>query len=524
MENLEDEDIKKFLKLLKQIYKYDYKKAINCLGRFDNADDFFNYVNKKFTFIEDNVNLHTQLNETSTQLDIITKKYNKSEKTLIDIYNKNEENKTIISNLVIENNKLKETIDELYDVKSKNEKIILSTNKQYNELKIKYEGKKKIIDKLSDKLVITKDIMEKIINKNNEYEINNNSLVEEIDNIKKSLLNNFSSSEMINDLDTSISNLINKSNEYQQKYNELNIKNGILQDNYNELNDKYNELFSNQTKETNELKTIIKQLTEQIEKDRIKYNENMIVREIKNNLEGECDGTKYINIRDKKAFEYFDKDIKLYNEREQKNINQNQNIVNKKPISFTTDYMVDYLKVSEKIIKPTEQYNCEIRNNLDTLQEIEIGITEEEKTRKNIFMKIENDTDNNNYIDVSKLKILKNEEGGLPIKFNKFNGAPENKQDDYFLGRPKQELDYFIKNNQDKGKIIYQKGGSKGKIEIREFDGIKKIKDKFNEDYSTLTEQNININDDNAIKKMKHRKYMRYDREQKKLKQLQEDL
>ena len=527
MGNLEDEDILKFVNLLVRIHNYDFENALNGLGRFDSADDFFNYVNKKISFIEDNENLHIQLNETSTQLDKITNKLNKTEKTLVDTYNQNEENKTIISNFKIENDKLKKTIDELYDVKSQNEKIIMSNKEQYNELKRKYEEKKKIIETLSDKLVITQDIMEKIINKNNEYELNNNSLmeennklnkeIEEIDNIKKSLLNKFSSTEMITDLDTSISNIINKSNEYQQKYNELNIKNGILQDNYNELNDKYNELFSNQTKETNELKTIIKQLTEQIEQDRIKYNENMIVREIKNNLEGggidSDNGTKYINIRDKKAIEYFDKDIKLYNEREHKNTNPNAE--NKKPISFTTDYMVDYMKVSEKMNKPNNHYNCETRNNLDTLQEIEIS-EEEEKPNNKIFMK------NDDYIDVSKLQIFKNEEGGLPIKFKKFNGAPENKQDVYFLGRPKEELYDFIKNNQDMGKIIYQKGGNKGKIEIKEFDGIKKLK--FNDDYSTLTEQNIDLNDDTVIKKMKHRKYMRHCREQKKLQQLQEDL
>ena len=31
---------------------------------------------------------------------------------------------------------------------------------------------------------------------------------------------------------------------------------------------------------------------------------------------GDDNGIKYINIRDKKPIEYFDKDIKLYNERE----------------------------------------------------------------------------------------------------------------------------------------------------------------------------------------------------------------
>ena len=63
--------------------------------------------------------------------------------------------------------------------------------------------------------------------------------------------------------------------------------------------------------------------------------------------------------------------------------------------------MVDYMKVSDK-------YNSETQNKLDILQEItedDEDDESEEKTRKNIFMKIENDTDNNNYVDVSKLQI-----------------------------------------------------------------------------------------------------------------------
>lgn len=526
MENINDEYIKKFVNLLVRIYKYDYNKVKIGLGKFENADDFYNYVNNKISIIEDNDILNTQLNETSTQLNKISKKYYECEKTLLNTYNQNEENKITISNLKIENNKLKETTEELYNVKNEYDKKITILNNQYNKLKKKYEENKIIVGKLSDKLVNTKDIMEKILKKNNEFESSNNLLVnennklikeiEEIDNIKKTLINKLSSTEMITDLDTSISNLINKSNEYQLKYNELNIKNSILQDNYNELNDKYNELFLNQTKETNELKSIIKQLTEQIEQDRIKYNENMIVKEIKNNLEGgnhATQGIKYIDIRDKKAIEFFDKDIKLLNEMEQKN--NTLNMLNKTihpPISQSTDYMVDLLKASDKMINSSKQFKSNTINKLDTLQEIEISEDIEEEPTNNIFMKIKNEDmiidEGEKYIDVRKLQILKSEENGTPNK------------NFLALGETKQEIDEFIKKNQDI--LLYQKGGNKGKIEIREIGGKKKIN--FNDDYSTLTEQNIDLKNDDAIKKMKHRKYMRRNREQKRIEQLKNDL
>lgn len=511
MVNLNDEDIKKFVNLLIRINNYDYQNATNGLGRFENAEDFYNYVNKKITTIEDIELLNIQLSETTSQLEKLTQKYVKSEKTLLNTYTLNEENKKTISNLKIENVQTKEIVDQLTKTKIKNEIKIMAQKNKMKELVVKYNDKKKALKKMYDEIYSQYNNYYNKYNKSSteikKLEELNNKYNEELNNIKKVISDTFATTEIITDLDTSISNLINKSNEYEQKYNALNISNGILQNNYDELNEKYNELFSNQTKETNELKAHINHLTEQIEQDRKKYNENMIVREIETNLEGlkpplltpdvlgggglngvsgvNVDGIKYFDIRDKKAIEFFQKDIQLFNETKQKN-NIHPINKNKQPISYSTDYMVDYMKVSDK---------CKQLNKLDTLQESEISEDE-------------------NYIDVSKLQILKTEDG--------------------VEGYEKQELENFIKNNQnnnnhifasheqfrsknaDIGKIIYQKGGSKGKIEIREINGIKKIKDKFNDDYSTLTEQNIDLNNEDGIKKMKHRKYMRHIREQKK--------
>lgn len=85
-------------------------------------------------------------------------------------------------------------------------------------------------------------------------------------------------------------------------------------------------------------------------------------------------------------------------------------------------------------------------------------------------------------------------------------------------------MDNFIINNRDDNedinKIVYVGGGKKNKIEIRQIDD--KYKMKFDNDFSTLTEQNININDEKTIKKIRHRKYMRHIREKNKLDELKE--
>jgi hypothetical protein len=47
---------------------------------------------------------------------------------------------------------------------------------------------------------------------------------------------------------------------------------------------------------------------------------------------------------------------------------------------------------------------------------------------------------------------------------------------------------------------------------------------KFNGEFSTLTEQYVNLNDEKAIKKIRHRKYMRHIREKNKLDNLQDNI
>ena len=338
-----------------------------------------------------------------------------------------------------------------------------------------------------------------------------------------------------------------------------------LSDIVEEIMKELNPLFC----ETNDLKQQIKSLMEQLEKDRKMYNDNIILMETKkqineninnkqiNSIQKGGENIKFFDIRDKKAIGYFEKDIKLFNENN--NDNKNKEPTNRykgEKISYSTDYMVDLLKVSDKVKKNhSNNYNYNTiesqektdvfsgapqnsetilkgdNNTLGTIQEIDILESDEtddtqeikpclisgahqknediflgcEIVKKNnsIFMK---NKPNEKYIDIKKMKIV--------------NESVENNINDGI--NLKKELDDFIKNNNDVNSVVYVGGGKKNKIEIRQIDN--KYKMKFDNVFSTLTEQNINLNDDKLIKKIRHRKYMRHNREKNKLADLQEEI
>jgi hypothetical protein len=409
----------------------------------------------------------------------------------------------------------------------------------------------------------------------------------------------------------SIVDMIERANEYEKKYKEISSQHEILKNNYDDLNEKYKEILLNQTNETNDLKQQIKSLMEQLEKDRKMYNDNIILMETKkqineninnnqiNEIQKGGENIKFFDMRDtqellpsnnsgahtryidislgcKKAIGYFEKDIKLFNENNndtQQNklclicgahhkndgifvgCNKNKEPTNRykgEKISYSTDYMVDLLKVSDKV-KNNHSNNYNDNNTLGTIQEIDILESDESddtqeikqdlisgahqkngdiflgceivKKNNSIFMK---NKPNEKYIDIKNMKIV--------------NESEENNINN---GNLKKELDDFIKNNNDTqeikqdlisgayhkndniflgcvNSIVYVGGGKKNKIEIRQIDD--KYKMKFDNVFSTLTEQNINLNDDKLIKKIRHRKYMRHNREKNRLADLQEEI
>ena len=78
---------------------------------------------------------------------------------------------------------------------------------------------------------------------------------------------------------------------------------------------------------------------------------------------------------------------------------------------------------------------------------------------------------------------------------------------------------YNFKGNEN---VVINPENKKNKIEIRQIDD--KYKMNFDNGFSTSTEQNIDLNDDKLIKKIRHRKYMRHNGEKNKLADLEEEI
>ena len=514
---IEDKFITSFFRVCVKLYKYDGKSDIEI----KDFNEFLTKCNEKLSVIEDNELLNGQISELSKQLNKVSIKFKDTENKYVKLYNDYQECKKELNNSLEEKNKLKKNISELFTIKNNNEKYIELYKTQYKQLIKKYNEKKNN----------WKNAFQEIINENKNYETENENLskqntkyieeINKIENLKKTLSNKLSS-ETIEHLDISLVDMIDKANEYERKYNELSIQNNILSNNYDELNGIYKDLLLNQTNETNELNKQIKLLNEQIEQERKEYNNNIILLETKNKIienqqGGNETNTKLFNIRDKKAIGYFENDIKLYNEHINEDNNKYKQPTNRykgQKISYSTDYMVDYLKVSDKIkLNPT---NNIIKNNLETLEEIDIiesDIIESEtknnnKINNSIFIR-KNETDTSGeYIDIKDMKIINESESNKKVPKTEL----------------KKELDNFIFNNTNNiNKVVYSGGGKhKGKIEIIDING--ELKMKINDEFTTLTEQNIDLKNDALIKKTKHRKYMRQSRKNNKLNQIREDL
>lgn len=509
--NINDKFITSFFRVCVKLYNYNGDSDNDI--EIKNLDEFIKKCNEKISIIEDNEALNVEITDLSKQINKITLKYNETEKKYVNLYNDLKDCRIELKSSNEEKEKIRKNVDELFLLKTKYEKDIELKNQQLKQIQKKYNDNKAFWKKL---LIDLEEQNNNFNKKNKELTEQNNKYIDEINKIeefKKKLCNRLSS-ETIEKIDVSIVDMIERANEYEKKYKELSNQHNILKNNYDDLNDKYKDFISNQTNETNELKRQIKLLTEQIENERKQHNDNIIVMETKNkiieNQKGgnECN-IKYFDIRDKKAIGHFEKDILLFNETN--NDNKNKEPTNRykgENISYSTDYMVDLLKVSEKV-KPQIKKNT--NNNLGTIEEIEITESDESEINKNnsIFLKnnVGDITLGCNYIDIRDMKILNESD---EIKNNK-KGL-------------KEELDDYIVNNRNNNNedinIVYVGGGKKNKIEIRQID--EKYKMKFDGEFSTLTEQNINLNDEKTIKKIRHRKYMRHIREKNKLDVLKE--
>lgn len=507
--NINDKFITSFFRMCVKLYNYNGDSDNDI--EIKNLNEFITKCNEKISIIEDNEALNVEITDLSKQINKITLKYNETEKKYVNLYNDLRDCRIELKSSNEEKEKIRKNVDELFLLKTKYEKDIELKNQQLKQIQKKYNENKAFWKKL---LIDLEEKNNNYHKENKQLSEQNNKYIDEINKIeefKKTLCNRLSS-DTIEKIDVSIVDMIEKANEYEKKYKELSNQHNILKNNYDDLNDKYKELLSNQTNETNELKQQIKSLLEQLENDRKKYNDEIILMETKkqivnNQKGGNENNIKYFDVRDKKAIGYFEKDIKLFNETN--NDNKNKEPTNRykgEKISYSTDYMVDLLKVSDKINTNTKKYNSE--TNLETIKELESDYSDDVFLNiNNIFIKNKNIESTDQYINIENMKIINDSEDNKKVKKKEL----------------KKELDIFINNNKNEvDNIIYVGGGKKNKTEIRQIDD--KYKMKFDNGFSTLTEQNINFNDEKLIKKIRHRKYMRHNREKNKLADLQEEI
>ncbi len=549
--NIDDNFIKSFFKICVKIYDYDDE---NKDIEIKNLNDFIDKCTDKIAVIESNDLLNVQLAESSTEITKLSKKIKEYESKYSKLYLELNDCKRKINNKILENDELIDKNDKLYQTKIKYENDIILLQKsnekykeRYNTAKIKNEL---MFKKLRDTQEFLKEMTDEyqyleyekmeLAEKNNKFLEENEKYMKEINKIEdlKKIMSNKLSSDTLEHLDISIIEAIDRANEYEKKYNESQTQIKILTNNFESVNEKYNNLLLTQANGTNELKEHIKLLMQQIEEERKKYNENMILIETKHNIEkeqqniknqtiqtggngnGNCngDGVKMFDIRDKKAHDFFNKDILLFNEKNNGVKKQDENQYKNKNISYSTDYMVDYLKMSDKIVSSDKKthLNSKYHNDLNTINEL----SEEPNEiigKKNIFIKHKITESTDEYIDLGKVNIFNTNE-----EINENDGEKLQNELKQFINENGKQEKIIINNVQNNNDVVFVGGGKKNSIEIRKIDD--KYKMKFENGFSTITEQNIDLKDDAKIKKIRHKKYMRHNREKSKLADLQYEL
>ena len=389
-------------------------------------------------------------------------------------------------NLIIEHNKYIEELNN-FKCKSKNDKnelkkYSMKLKENINKIKTEYTeiNNKKIL--LESKIEEQYNLIDEIKTKNNNLYDNNSKQYDEIQLLK---LN-------IDELNNKIIN-INNENDNLIKQNDINNDNLIKQNdeikllklNINELNNKIKhndiKLGGNNSKQE-----II------LNNDNIHLFDNHLTR-------------KNIQHKNKLFFENELKQQEIKNNNKLNNDDNNSKISNNTNISFSTDYMVSYLKNDNKLKPKEEQINI-------------INIINEDNENYNLNVDI---FQKNN---LSSLTILN-------ISDNKINSSPEENYIDVSkINSEKNNIDVKI-NNDISNQNLNLIGGNdikkhnnkpNNKMNIHIVDDIKKMY--IGEELTTLTEQDINLNDKKKIHLTYNKKFKRFKREQVKNDKLIQEL
>lgn len=540
-------------------------------------------LNLKYMEYKININELILLIKNILNNDNIQIKTNGIFKDIIDEYeNIKEQYETIskVNNKLIEENKIMS--DEITNLKlytSSLEECINPNDKTINylyiknqNLKFKYDGLKNKLNKLVKQNYKLMEDNKNIIELHN---INIIKLKEKYINERKELNDNLKKDieTLKNKFEDEI-NILNMSKEEQNKIiqnmeNNINNKNSIIEEKNNQIEELKYKLSKCQTEITdiknttdnkiNILETDNKTLQKKIltlNNQEIKQNNNMVGGggEIVLN----CDNIgiwEQKNINKKTLLKnkmFFDNEIKAIEKKKIEEIENKQ--ANNTNISFSTDYMVSFLHNDNKLIPKEERINI-INKNLPFIIEEskEMNNNDENNLNSNIFLKnkfsydtslksLNNSTtqsEQDKYIDVSKINnIIINTENTTNthnkikelqefIKLENNNNLQE-LQDIKILIPEKIEKKQEIKKHIEplkpeiKQQINNIIGGSNSKMKIHLIDGIKKMV--IGEEMTTLTEQDINIDDKKVVHLTYNKKFKRYKREQDKNNKLMNEL
>ena len=234
-----------------KIYKYNDENKdieIKTLG------EFIKKCNEKIAIIESTEQLNDQILELSNETNKLSKKIKEYENKCSKIYIEMNEYKRKYNNIILENDNYINKYEELYQTKIKYENDIILLQKSNEKYKERHEKDKNKNELMYRKLKDTQDFLKEmteeyqylefekmeLAEKNEKYIGEQKKYINEINKIEdlKKIMSNKLSSETLEHLDISIIEAIDKANEYEQKYNESQIKNTVLTNNFACLNNK----------------------------------------------------------------------------------------------------------------------------------------------------------------------------------------------------------------------------------------------------------------------------------------------
>lgn len=480
---------------------------------------------------EEHIKKDKIITELTEQSEIYKKQLSDTENKLLEITEQSEIYKRKLSETEDENNLLKK---ELSDVSEQVNITVEEKNKIYFE----FEKSKKEQSKKDDKINELLESEQRLLNVNNNFVERFKKFEDKQNKIVEELTNKLSESEqekqvIVNKYDQTFEKIKNKTNEIIKEKDEYKRENDELKNKLSETENSYKKEIDNLKNKLSETENKFKTLETEIKLNQTETNlnqSNIFYKiggsELANDLTykykeitSENKKNKFINYdnneneTDRLIKEHHDK-IKSNPKAYDKQLNKLMCRL-KREKELVEDLKIIKLPTSEIPINKNEQYN-----NICTSTDYMLGyLIDEQKMNKLLNTIEENDDENNDNND-------ENDEIKINYKLSgKQNIIIESSTSDEYINvdelvsqdvkqenRPKTKINNKEQNNIFKKNDVNQNKMIGGCCIID--DGIKKIK--INNVFTSITDQNIDLNDKKEINKIRNKKYKRLSRQKNK--------